>query len=69
VPGVAAAGAAVTAVRLATRARTVSTLSILYFVFIYVSPFFRVLSFGFKVQGSKFKVIPALTSFFQSFKF
>jgi hypothetical protein len=61
---VAPAGAAVTAMRLATRARTVSTLNILCFVFIYVSPFF----FRFKVQSSKLQAL-ALTSFFQSFKF
>jgi uncharacterized membrane protein len=42
---VAPAGAAVTAIRLATTARTVSTLSILCFVFIYVSPFFSSFKF------------------------
>jgi hypothetical protein len=39
--GSAAAGEAITPVRLATRARTVSRLSILCFVVIYVSPFFK----------------------------
>jgi hypothetical protein len=41
----AAAGVTITAVRLATKARTVSTLSILCFVFIYVSPFFSSFKF------------------------